>query len=93
MLVCCALAGCPHGGTPARAPTAAELCPAEVCPELGDQPPAEKRGEQPYAITISGGVSLGAYEAGLNWTVLELLRNAQDHEADLEGVTGASAAR
>ncbi|HEY8143531.1 MAG TPA: patatin-like phospholipase family protein [Kofleriaceae bacterium] len=91
LLVCCALAGCPHGRTRVRAPTAAELCPAEVCPELVDQPPAEKRGEQPYAITISGGVSLGAYEAGLNWTVLELLRNAQDHEADLEGVTGASA--
>ncbi len=91
LLVCCALAGCPHGGTRARAPTAAELCPPEVCPELGEQPPAEKRGEQPYAITISGGVSLGAYEAGLNWTLLELLRNAQDHEADLEGVTGASA--
>jgi predicted acylesterase/phospholipase RssA len=91
LLVCCALAGCPHGGDRARAPTAAELCPAEVCPELGEQPPAEKLGEQPYAITISGGVSLGAYEAGLNWTVLELLRNAQDHTADLEGVTGASA--
>ena len=49
------------------------------------------RGVQPYAITISGGVSLGAYEAGLNWSVLELLRSAQDHTADLEGVTGASA--
>ena len=54
MLVCCAFAGCPHGGDRARAPTAAELCPAEVCPELGEQPPAEKRGEQPYAIVLEG---------------------------------------
>ena len=90
LLVCGTLAACPHP----RAyppPTPAQLCPPDVCPELPAQPPRERRGEQPYAITISGGVSLGAYEAGLNWTVLELLRGAEDHIADLEGVTGASA--
>ncbi|HEU5059313.1 MAG TPA: patatin-like phospholipase family protein [Kofleriaceae bacterium] len=91
LVVCCALAGCPHGGSTAPAPSPPDICPTEVCPELEQQTPPRRGGVQPYAITISGGVSLGAYEAGLNWTVLELLRNARDHEARLEGVTGASA--
>ena len=48
--------------------------------------------EQPYAMTISGGVSLGAYEAGLNWAVIELMRNHTARQAPrLLGVTGASA--
>ncbi len=48
--------------------------------------------EQPYAMTISGGVSLGAYEAGLNWAVVELMRNhTPQQQPRLLGVTGASA--
>ncbi|HYZ90472.1 MAG TPA: patatin-like phospholipase family protein, partial [Myxococcales bacterium] len=42
------------------------------------------------AITISGGVSLGSYEAGLAWAFIRYLR-ASDRAADLAAVTGASA--
>lgn len=47
-------------------------------------------------LTISGGVSLGVYEAGVNWVVTELLREF-DHDSpspsdqSLVAVTGASA--
>jgi len=49
---------------------------------------------RPYSLTISGGASLGVYEAGLNWVFIETLR--KDHLADpgnyqLRSVTGASA--
>ncbi|HWN66378.1 MAG TPA: patatin-like phospholipase family protein [Haliangium sp.] len=50
---------------------------------------------QPYALTISGGVSLGAYEAGLNWVILKALRIEQEASRppipELVGITGASA--
>ena len=50
---------------------------------------------QPYALTISGGVSLGAYEAGLNWVILKALRVEKEAgrtpTPELIGVTGASA--
>jgi hypothetical protein len=50
---------------------------------------------QPYALTISGGVSLGAYEAGLNWVILKALRIEEEAGRtpipELVGVTGASA--
>jgi len=39
---------------------------AEITPE----------GKTPYALTISGGISLGVYEAGLNWVLVE---NMKDH--------------
>ncbi|MEN8143263.1 MAG: patatin-like phospholipase family protein, partial [Thermodesulfobacteriota bacterium] len=46
--------------------------------------------ETPYALTISGGISLGVYEAGLNWVLIE---NLKDNQGDypLEAITGASA--
>ena len=50
---------------------------------------------KPFALTISGGTSLGVYEAGLNWAIIEALR--QEHfDSDgeyfqLQAVTGASA--
>ncbi|HWE23521.1 MAG TPA: patatin-like phospholipase family protein, partial [Myxococcales bacterium] len=51
-------------------------------------PPPSARGR--IAITISGGVSLGSYEAGLTWGFVRYLR-ASDRAADLAAVTGASA--
>ena len=47
----------------------------------------------PLALTISGGVSLGAYEAGLTWSLVQVLREARRSGAgvDLAAVTGASA--
>ncbi|HET7766461.1 MAG TPA: patatin-like phospholipase family protein [Burkholderiales bacterium] len=53
----------------------------------------------PYALTLSGGVSLGAYEAGINWALLRFLgslaeRNAKTEREvipDVVAITGASA--
>lgn len=50
----------------------------------------------PYALTISGGISLGAYEAGVNWGLLRHLRDASEDphrnaNPELVAVTGASA--
>lgn len=48
----------------------------------------------PYSLTISGGISLGVYEAGLNWVIMEQLRNARlkgDKMTRLLAITGASA--
>ena len=60
-----------------------------------DPPAPESTDAQPYALTISGGVSLGAYEAGVNWALLEVLRSAPATanfgRPYLAGVTGASA--
>jgi len=77
-----------RGGEPAL--TAASISTAERLPaEVVDA------SSQPYALTISGGVSLGSYEAGLNWALLEILRsappNAKYGRPTLAGTTGASA--
>jgi len=51
-------------------------------------PPASSRGR--IAVTLSGGVSLGSYEAGLTWAFVRSLR-ASPVRSDLAAVTGASA--
>ncbi len=47
------------------------------------------------SMVISGGVSLGAYEAGYNWAMVKMLTNIRDNsqrvEPKLRSVTGASA--
>ena len=49
----------------------------------------------PFSAVISGGVSLGAYESGYNWTIirmLSLLRNKDSRiQPELKAVAGASA--
>lgn len=48
----------------------------------------------PFALTISGGISLGIYEAGVNWAVVEslrLLRSEEDSNIQFATSTGASA--
>lgn len=50
--------------------------------------------KRPYSLTISGGISLGVYEAGLNWVILEQLRKGRlegDKMVRLLAITGASA--
>ena len=50
--------------------------------------------KRPYSLTISGGISLGVYEAGLNWVIIEQLRNGRlkgDEMVRLLAITGASA--
>jgi predicted acylesterase/phospholipase RssA len=58
--------------------------------------------EDQFALTISGGVSLGAYEAGLNWAVVRFIRAREREFGDprafiaarrpeLVAITGASA--
>ncbi len=68
---------------------------------LGAAPTVEspdERLDEPYALTISGGVSLGSYEAGLNWTLVRAFRAQAEMSALLDrrrphlvAVTGASA--
>ena len=55
---------------------------------------AAPRGQH-IALTLSGGVSLGAYEAGLTWTTVRLLRsdNAVLPRGELVALTGASCER
>lgn len=52
----------------------------------------------PFALSISGGISLGSYEAGLNWAILKYLRvrrttlkNNNKTHPELMSVSGASA--
>lgn len=50
--------------------------------------------KRPFSLTISGGISLGVYEAGLNWVIIEQLRNGRlkgDKMDRLLAITGASA--
>ena len=42
-------------------------------------------------MVISGGVSLGAYEAGYNWSMIKMLKGATRVEPNLRSVAGASA--
>lgn len=69
--------------------------PLQAEPPLKAEPPRLGPDRQPYALTISGGVSLGSYEAGLNWVVIEDLRrrhaSGRMPVPELVGVTGASA--
>ncbi len=62
--------------------------------------PAPER-SQPLVFSISGGISLGAYQAGVNWGLLELYRTANAYDdfaavhrlpkSHLGAITGASA--
>jgi hypothetical protein len=79
-------------------PVEVEPVEASQVPEEGPTSDAEQKRER-IVLTISGGVSLGAYEAGLNWTLLHLIRASQDpsnaaafkSQLDLVSATGASA--
>ncbi len=54
-----------------------------------------KRKEIRISMVISGGVSLGAYEAGYNWAMIKLLRKLKDKNKDVNpkliSLAGASA--
>ena len=60
----------------------------------------ERNAKQRFSMAISGGASKGAYEAGLNWAALKLVRETEDvstlsggelRSLDLVSVAGASA--
>jgi predicted acylesterase/phospholipase RssA len=83
----------------ARAVLVLALCPA--APAWAETPMAE-RDAVPYVLTISGGVSLGAYEAGVNWALTKYLKVNKNPGGNAErktvgvpprlvAVTGASA--
>ena len=69
--------------------------------ELGAQIVFDGEPAEPLALSISGAVSMGAYQGGVNWALLELFRQAGRDEAfrvesripryRLAAVTGASA--
>ncbi|MGH7539168.1 MAG: patatin-like phospholipase family protein [Gemmatimonadales bacterium] len=71
-------------------------------PAPGDRSPPARRDTQRISVllTISGGISLGSYEAGVNWALLELFKlTARDSirrawnlpRYDLKAMAGASA--
>ncbi len=55
----------------------------------------DQRDKLNFSLVISGGVSLGAYEAGYNWAIIKMLSqiktNKRLREPSLRSVTGASA--
>ncbi|HET9158075.1 MAG TPA: patatin-like phospholipase family protein, partial [Myxococcaceae bacterium] len=73
------------------------LLPALVAVVASASPGGEEtRLEDGYALTLSGGVSLGSYEAGLNWALVRVFRAEMSdmllrRRPRLVGVTGASA--
>ncbi len=54
-----------------------------------------KREQINFSVVISGGVSLGAYEAGYNWAMIKMLNKVREEgkltEPHLQSVAGASA--
>jgi len=62
---------------------------------LQAQPEDNNREKLNLSMIISGGVSLGAYEAGYNWAMIKMLSEIRDDgksiEPDLRSVAGASA--
>jgi len=48
-----------------------------------------------FSLIISGGISLGAYEAGYNWALLKYMGHLKHHtknpNVDLKSIAGASA--
>jgi len=73
---------------PEPAPTAAPTSAGETTAP-GEAPPSGTA-KVPLAITISGGVSLGAYEGGFLYYLTELIKRNRE-SLDLKVVTGASA--
>lgn len=52
--------------------------------------------ELPFSLTISGGISLGSYEAGVNWALIEFMKKIRydgtyKKKPELKAITGASA--
>jgi predicted acylesterase/phospholipase RssA len=71
---------------------------AAAQPATTTAPATADRSEIPVTLILSGGVSLGSYEAGLSWAVTRLTQVVPGHAADprsgrfrLVAVTGASA--
>jgi len=73
------------------------LAMAALClPAWADAPQADGAAPRRFALTISGGVSLGAYEAGATWAFLRFMRRMEEDapaaaRPQLAVATGASA--
>ncbi|MEJ2604339.1 MAG: hypothetical protein P8172_13810, partial [Gammaproteobacteria bacterium] len=84
---------------------AVPLAAAPMDPQLRDRLEAALRAaepgdesERPFSLVIKGGISLGSYEAGVNWALLRLLRDlgeaartGTDLRPQLLAAAGASA--
>src|SRR5580698_7765216 len=84
--VCCAAGDARSADLPA--PTTPAL-PTKAAAPARAVTPATAATPQRYSLTVRGGVSLGAYEGGINWALLRILEG--DPGASLTTVTGASA--
>lgn len=82
------------GAAQPPAPVPAAAAPETATPPVPPTPPAVEAAagsaKVPLAITISGGVSLGAYEGGFLYYLTEVIKRNRDR-LDLKVVTGASA--
>src|SRR5262249_6213795 len=83
-------------GIPWRTSVASMLLPVVLTLLASASPAEEARLEDGYALTLSGGVSLGSYEAGRSWDVVVAVRAEMREmllrrQPRLVGVTGASA--
>jgi predicted acylesterase/phospholipase RssA len=74
-----------------RGPWGSAVLVGAVCAVAGGAWAAEAPSPAPqrYSLTVRGGVSLGAYEGGINWALLKVLKD--DPSVSLTTVTGASA--
>ena len=63
-----------------------------------DSTPGELDRQIPFALAVRGGVSLGSYEAGFNWALLQYMKNLRidnrtgaDSYIELKATSGAAA--
>jgi predicted acylesterase/phospholipase RssA len=87
-LIVLTVCGAPGAARAADLPGPATTAGPATAPATA-QAPAAARPLQRYSLTVRGGVSLGAYEGGINWALLRVLQG--DPSASLTTVTGASA--
>ncbi len=97
LIVAVVLGGAAVCGTAGGVRAADLPAPTPTAPVTANAPPgpatpaslATAKVPQRYSLTVRGGVSLGAYEGGINWALLRVLEGAPG--ASLTTVTGASA--
>lgn len=65
-------------GTPTNKIAAQDSVTVQAAVLRSPETPPPARKKAPFVLSISGGISLGAYQAGVNWGLLELVRRIND---------------
>jgi hypothetical protein len=87
LAVCC---GAVHRVTALLSGLSLWLCALHASPSRAQQPEGARPAPQALSFTVSGGVSLGAYEAGALYVLTEAAKRSEG-EFDVRIATGASA--